>query len=877
MNKTKPEIYEDIWIPTVCGRCYASCSIKVRRVNGVAVKIEGNPDTPMGSRGGLCAKGLSGLQVLYDPNRLNVPLRRTNPEKGLYVDPEWKEISWDEALDEIAVKLKKIINEDPRKLLIQATTVRPSFMIANILPLRVLLGQPSYYLGGGGLHCGQGAHGIAGLQHGSWSIVPDFTYCNYAIYFGANKGSGSGHSAMITTRLAAEARARGMKFVVFDPMCNQAGGKANEWIPIIPGTDGAVALSMCNVIVNELGVIDEVFLKTKTNAPYLIGPDGKYVRDTETGKCLVWDAHEQRAVPFDDKEITSNEAACRIDYALEGKYKVRGVEGVPSFQLVREGLKKYTPEFASEVSNVPPEIIRRIATEFAEAARVGSTIVVEGKTLPFRPASAVLFRGGEGHENSYHTCFAVSLLDMLVGSADVPGGTLGWPARCLGFPNTGKISTSPFMGKDGFLAVERFGSSSGSVKRKGPWPEKAPEHRGDPSLLDIFPSAHFSFVFASSDQEEIWKKIGWENRIEMLISWGCNTVLSVANKDILEQTLKKIPFVVVSELFSTELAEGFADILLPDTCYLEMATWAEGAGMNFNYPFGMEDWNFQITQPVVQPKNSRKDFFGEVVPELIDRMGMRTEYNRLLNELYELDEQYRLGSDERFTSKELADRVLKNLFGPDRGWDWFSSRGFLTWPKKVEEVYWRYSVDCKVHIYLEFLIETGEKVREIAQKTSLSIDLSQYTPLISWFPCSIHHVDDPDFNLYCFSYRDVLHTGSHTMEQPWLDEMSQINPYTYNIAINTEYAQQKGLKDGDLVELESVAGRKVRGMIKTMEGIQKQTVSIAACSGHWAKGMPIAKGKGVNFDTLLEIDLKHVDPISLNLETAARVSLKKVE
>ena len=96
-------------------------------------------------------------------------------------------------------------------------------------------------------------------------------------------------------RLAADARVRGMKTVVFDPLCNFNSGKADEWIPIIPGTDLAVTLAMCNVIVNELGIWDEVFLKSKTNAPYLIGPDGRYVRDKETGKPLVWDNNEGKA------------------------------------------------------------------------------------------------------------------------------------------------------------------------------------------------------------------------------------------------------------------------------------------------------------------------------------------------------------------------------------------------------------------------------------------------------------------------------------------------------------------------------------------------------------------------------------------------------
>ena len=171
----------------------------------------------------------------------------------------------------------------------------------------------------------------------------------------------------------------------------------------------------------------------------------------------------------------------------------------------------------------------------------------------------------------------------------------------------------------------------------------------------------------------------------------------------------------------------------------------------------------------------------------------------------------------------------------------------------------------------------GKQIRMVLKKTNLDIDLTQYSPFISWFPCSIHDVDDPEYDLYCFSYRDVLHTGSHTMEQPWLDEASQMNPYTYNIAMHVDSAQQKGLKDGDTVELKSATGRKVRGTLKLLEGIQRGTVSIAACSGHWAKGMPVARGKGANYNTLLENDLQHVDHISLNLETAVRVGIRKVD
>ena len=80
------------------------CGIKVRTQNGVVTEVAGNPDAPTGS-GRICVKGLAAPHLLYDPYRVNYPLKRTNPEKGIGVDPKWERISWDEALDIIEKKL----------------------------------------------------------------------------------------------------------------------------------------------------------------------------------------------------------------------------------------------------------------------------------------------------------------------------------------------------------------------------------------------------------------------------------------------------------------------------------------------------------------------------------------------------------------------------------------------------------------------------------------------------------------------------------------------------------------------------------------------------------------------------------------------------
>ncbi len=903
MQNVKQAVKEDVWIYTQCARCYAACAMRVHRVDGVAVEIQGVPDSTQGSEGGICAKGLSSLQVLYDPNRLNVPLKRTNPEKGIGVDPMWKEITWEEAFDEIVPKLKKVIENDPKKLNYMPAGAYPGQPLGAVDPVTVLGPFSGLFVLGLGLHCGNAAHPVGGLIHGSWSIVPDFKYCNYAIYFGASKGHGSGHSAMAAARMVADSKARGMKLVVFDPMCNFAAGKANEWVPTIPGTDVAIVLAMCNVIVNDLGIIDEPFLKLKTNAPYLVGPDMKYVRengpargvkghtqmgaavtyigDDETNKPLVWDAGEGKAKVYDDPSIK--------EYALAGEYEVNGVKCQPSFQLLKEHLKQYTPEMASKVSTVPPETIRRIATEFATEARVGSTITIDGHTLPYRPVSAVIFRGGQGHENSYHACFAVSLLSAIVGAVEVPGGTTSWPARTLGYPgrensDPGALKWTVFKGLDGFLQNERFGPGSGrnhkDVPYHGEWPIALPKIEHAYGIKDIQPIGGFKYIVGGSDREEIWKKLGVTYKIEMMFI-SKNAALSIGNWDAVAEALKQVDYTVAIEIFNNETTEGFADIVLPDTCFLEKDNWASGLAQNFNHSWGMDDWAYHISQQVVKPMYQRRhsyDISLEMAARLEKEMGrdLITEAYKRFYKTIPISDEYVPNPEERLSVAEIGDSVVKSIFGPEHDWEWFKEHGFISWPKKVEEAYWMWFLDLRIPVYMEFLQHMREEVENINAETGIFMDPEQYTPLISWFPCTTHKVEDPKYDLYCYSYRDTIHSATMTMEQPWLDEASRMNPYTYNITMNAETGKAKGLEDGDRIEIETYQGRKATGTVKLMEGHHPNTVGIAATAGHYAKGQPIAKGKGTNFDNLLPLDWEHMDPICGTIETSVRVSIRKI-
>ena len=361
------KVKEDVWIPTCCGQCYCMCGIKVRRQDGVVTQIEGNPDAPTG-RGAICVKGLASPHLLYDPYRVNYPLKRTNPEKGLGVDPKWERISWEEALDTIVKKLKECQERDSRGLFFQATTTQASEIRFGVISFMKAFGTPNYWVSGGGLHCGNGAHFMNGIMHVSWSIIPDFAHCNYALNFGCSKGHGAGHVAVQNATQAADARFRGFKNVIFDPFMSAQASKGHEWIPIRVGTDGALALGLVNSLINEHGIYDAEYLMYKTNSPYLIRPsDGRYMRDKETNMPLVWDLVDNAPKAHNDPSVT------RVEYeddahevALTGTYTVDGIDCKPAFELLKEHVKKYTPEYVEKITWVPASTVSRIAKEFGE-------------------------------------------------------------------------------------------------------------------------------------------------------------------------------------------------------------------------------------------------------------------------------------------------------------------------------------------------------------------------------------------------------------------------------------------------------------------------------------------------------------------------------
>jgi anaerobic selenocysteine-containing dehydrogenase len=328
------------------------------------------------------------------------------------------------------------------------------------------------------------------------------------------------------------------------------------------------------------------------------------------------------------------------------------------------------------------------------------------------------------------------------------------------------------------------------------------------TMKELVPTASFSPHPVTSDFQGYWDKLGRPYEIEMAIIFGANMARSAQNRQISSDFWKKIPFIVSFNILPNEFTESFADIVLPDCHPLETYGLFSSHGPFFNWPVGMEGWDFPIRQPVVKAAYERRNKV-EALWELADRIGMRDEMNKYYNVYFssfggealisgdlnsvrgaqaidpkKITEIIKTG--EKITYKEMMDRAFKFYFGDKHGLDYISKEGTIHWPKKAKEAYWRWYVDVRIPIYMEHIAMLKPDIMKNSKKAGVELDWEQFTPLISYFKPQVSKEETSEFDLYSFSYRDILHNGTYTMEFPWLDEVSRQNPYTYNITMNAD-------------------------------------------------------------------------------------------
>lgn len=252
---------KETWVPTVCRLCPAGCGILVRVIEGRAVKIEGNPLNP-NNQGRLCPRGQAGLQILYNPDRIRGPLQRV----GARGSGEWQSISWDKALGLVVVKLKEMRDRGQPHTLIFLHGAKPGLMHDLIARFCQAFGTPNAVE-----MPNTEASGSVPLVHylmQGWRAPAgyDWENTNYLLSFGSAFLEARQPSVKMLQAYSRLRRGRPdhrAKIVQVESRFSVTAAKADEWIPIEPGTEGALALSMARVIVEE-GLYDRDFIANHT-------------------------------------------------------------------------------------------------------------------------------------------------------------------------------------------------------------------------------------------------------------------------------------------------------------------------------------------------------------------------------------------------------------------------------------------------------------------------------------------------------------------------------------------------------------------------------------------------------------------------------------
>ncbi|MFC1862475.1 molybdopterin-dependent oxidoreductase [Thermodesulfobacteriota bacterium] len=870
-QKVVEETSEEVQVPSLCDNSciFGPCLLNINVVNDIAVGIEPNTEGEgfkefSRNLGSLCPKAYGWIQKLYNPHRIKNPLKRTNPEKGRGVDPGWVSISWEEALDTIAKKLKKIRMEDTRKVAEGGPGVGGIYSSESWAVFFRAFGPTQLLLSGESDKCYLGEHQWGNRIHGAMMCESDVKHCNYLILIGLNQVASRG--AVEGVRYA-DARERGMKIVAIDPICTPTAAMADEWIPIRPGTDTAFLLAMINVIINEIGIYDVGFLKDMTNSPYLVKPDGYFMRDKKTKKVLVWDKGDQKIKSYDDATIK--------DFALEGTYQVEDIECKPAFHLLKDHIKQYTVEWAESVTDIDAVTIRRLTREFVENSRIGSTINIDGLTLPYRPANIHLGRGVEGAMGQYHAVIANHIIAALIGSIEVPGGHCGGIDSHRIEQNGVTFHTDPFFqgikpGEDGMNDMQATPFtwppvSHGATEVLLPFGLYSQYPDGpvkNPSDLHSGQMRHMEWANLANPQKGLPESL----IPEVWIRYRLNPFMSLGEPELVAKALKKIPF-IVSFAYTEDEITDYADILLPDSIEFERYQ------ISFRMRLATSKKIYQIglQQPVAKPIHNTMDL-NDVFIELADKIGFLDEMNMGINISLDLKDPYKLDPDKKYTWEEVVYRQCKSYTNGTYDLEWFKKNGALVGKVPVED---EYEIHLKMkEKKLRYPIPYMEKVKREGEKLAknlikVGIDwwpTDEYVPLPAYFPQILDEVPS-EYDLYIINTRVITDSWGNNLQLPWIDELGRHLQGYANITMHEDTAKAKGIKNEDTVWVETPVD-KIKHKVKLTQGIRPDCLQIIGMGGHWK--MPIAKDANrPSHSRLTPMNYKWTDKMTGGMQSSA--------
>ncbi|UCD59293.1 MAG: molybdopterin-dependent oxidoreductase, partial [Candidatus Hydrogenedentota bacterium] len=366
------------WKPTTCQGCTSWCAVEVYVEDGRAIKVRGNPNSKV-NVGTSCVKSHISLQQVYDPDRIKTPMKRTNPRKARNEDPKFIPISWDEALDTIADKIIELRrNKETNKYMLMRG--RYSYMRDIIYShMTKIIGSPNNI--SHSAICAEAEKFGPYYTEGIWSYRQyDVMNSRCILLWGADPLSAN---RQVSYYLSVWGDVLdNAKVIVVDPRYSATATKADMWLPIRPGQDGALAVAIAHVILTE----------------------GLWYKD------FVGDFHEHSPVKRFKARMEIPETFSTV---VDGK-KISGstFEEKHTYGLLRwwnQELKDKTPAWAEEMTGLSAKQITKVAREYAKAAPHAISWVGGGSVMQVRGA---------------YSCMAAHALNALVGSVDNKGGTL---------------------------------------------------------------------------------------------------------------------------------------------------------------------------------------------------------------------------------------------------------------------------------------------------------------------------------------------------------------------------------------------------------------------------------------------------------------------
>ncbi len=853
---------------TTCYMCACRCGIRVTLRDGQVRHIEGNPEHPH-NQGVICAKGASGIMKQYSPARLTRPLlRRKGAERG---ESAFEEISWDEAFDILEERLGRIRREDPRKFAL--FTGRDQMQALTGLFAKQF-GTPNYAAHGGFCSVNMAAGLIYTIGGSFWEFGgPDLDRAKLFVMIGTAEDHDSNPLKIAISKF----KRRGGRFISINPVRTGYSAIADEWVPIKPGTDGALLLAIIRELI-ETGLYDRDFLVQYTNAAELVIDDPS--RD-DHGLFKRVEMHYEEGC-FDpqnklwwDRELNvamgTHTPGC--DPYLLGRFELDdGTPVKPAFQLLKERVQDYTPEWAEGITGIPAATIRRLAHEMGVVARDHKIELPiqwtdcwdnEHETVTGNPVAFHAMRGLAAHSNGFQTIRALGILMTLLGTIDRPGGfrhkaPFPRPIPPCPKPPKGPQDVQPDTPLNGMPLGWPAGPDDLFV-----------DEAGEPVRID----KAFSWEYPLSVHGLMHNVItnAWRGdpyRIDTLLlfmanmAWNSsmNTVeirKMLTDRD--ENGEYKIPFLVVADAFDSETV-AYADLVLPDTTYLERHDVMSLLDRPISEYSGPVD---AVRIPVVEPSGDCKPF-QEVLIELGSRLGLpafvhedgrrkfRNYPDFIVN--YETSPGSGIGFLAGWRGKG-GEKFLKGEPNP-RQWEMYArnncvfhyelprsyqymrnwNKGYLHWARAHGMT--RYAEPITLHLYSEVL----QKFRLAAQgkwstrrpPQRLRKRVEQYFDPLPFYHETLEArlVDTQSYPLNAITQRPMAMYHSWDSQNAWL---RQIHTHNY-LFVNPVTARRQGIEDGDWIWVESPHG-KVRCMARHSNAVEPGTVwtwnAIGKAAGAW--------------------------------------------